>query len=64
MKRKRSRLRKRYGRSDARKMWRVLYKGGDYGFIAAHDYDEARAIAEDAAPPSWNKNEIDVVTGH
>jgi len=52
MRRKKGRLRKRYGRADSRTIWRMLYRGQDFGFIAAHDYGEALAIARDAADPS------------
>jgi hypothetical protein len=60
MRRKRSRLARRYGRPAGRTMWRVLYEGQRCGRIAARDYEEALAIAQDAAPKTWDTRRIEV----
>lgn len=41
-------------------MWRVLYRGDDFGHIAAHDEREALDIARDAMPPRWDRSALTV----
>ena len=60
VRRKRSRLSRRYGRPSGRSDWRILYEGKSYGRISARDYEEALAIACDGAPKTWDTSLIEV----